>query len=71
MDEDFPGKLVFPETEVMGSRKNDKVDITINRVDGTDGKISCVVRTEYFIEGKENQMNIQNAIPDQDYSPYN
>ena len=52
LDEDCPGKLVFAQTEVHGSRKNDKVAVTINRIEGTDCKISCVVRTEAFIEGK-------------------
>lgn len=62
---------MFADTEIMGSRKDEKVDIAINRVDGTDGKISCVVRTESFIEGKQNQFNLQNAIADQDYAPFN
>lgn len=52
LDEDFPGKLVFGQTEMTGSRKNEKIDIAINRIEGTDGKISCYIRTEYFIEGK-------------------
>jgi solute carrier family 8 (sodium/calcium exchanger) len=29
LDEDFPGKLQFKRTEVMGSRKNKKVEVTI------------------------------------------
>lgn len=51
LDEDFPGKLQFKRTEVLGSRKNKRVDIQINRVDGTDGAISCLIRTEALIIG--------------------
>lgn len=51
LDEDFPGKLQFKRTEMMGSRKNKKVEVTIQRVDGTSGHISCQVRTEALIVG--------------------
>jgi solute carrier family 8 (sodium/calcium exchanger) len=68
LDEDFPGKLVFKETEVTGSRKNNKVEVIVNRVEGTDGKISCKIRTEAFIEGKGNELNYQNAVAGTDYN---
>lgn len=67
LDEDFPGKLVFKDTEVMGSRRNNKVEVVVNRVEGTDGSISCQIRTEPFITGKGNENNFQNAIADTDY----
>ena len=51
LDEDFPGKLQFKRTEMTGSRKNKKVEVVINRVDGTSGHISCQVRTEALIIG--------------------
>lgn len=62
LDEDFPGKLCFAQTDIQGSRKNDSVDIVVNRIEGTDGKITCVVRTTPFIEGKGQEYNNENAI---------
>ena len=46
LDEDFPGKLGFDQTEITASRNQDKIDIVIKRIDGTDGIISCLLRTE-------------------------
>lgn len=57
LDEDFPGKLQFERTEVMGSRKNKRVEIKIKRVDGNSGAISCHVRTEALITGAQNAKN--------------
>lgn len=54
LDEDFPGKLGFEVTEIEASRSQDKVDIVIKRFEGTDGKISCMVRTEPLIPDKSN-----------------
>lgn len=67
LDEDFPGKLGFELTEVTASRNQDKVDIIVNRVEGTDGKISCMVRTEPLIADSIN--NNLNAIEFEDYLP--
>lgn len=46
LDEDFPGTLGFSETEVYTSKYHKSVTITVNRNDGSDGKISCRVKTE-------------------------
>ena len=54
LDEDFPGKLGFEITEITASRNQDKVDIVIKRVEGTDGQISCMIRTEPLIPDKTN-----------------
>ena len=66
LDEDFPGKLGFEETEIVASRNQDKVDIIIKRFEGTDGKISCMVRTEPLVPDKTNP---QNAVEFEDYLP--
>ena len=66
MDEDFPGKLGFEITEVVASRNQDKVDIVVKRVEGTDGQISCMIRTEPLIPDKTNP---QNAVEFEDYLP--
>jgi len=49
LDEDFPGTLGFGETEVTCIKSQDKVDIVVKRAEGTDGKISCMIRTEALI----------------------
>jgi solute carrier family 8 (sodium/calcium exchanger) len=51
LDEDIPGKLQFKRTDIMGSRKNKKVDVIVNRIDGTSGHVTCNIRTEALIAG--------------------
>jgi len=46
LDEDFPGCLGFENTDITVKKADKKVEITIKRFDGTDGKISCMIRTE-------------------------
>lgn len=46
MDEDFPGTIGFSDNEIMAMKNQDKVDVIIKRVEGTDGRISCMIRTE-------------------------
>ena len=50
LDDDFPGSLGFAETDIRVSGKADKVDITIVRLEGADGKISCMIKTEPLSE---------------------
>ena len=66
LDEDFPGKLGFELTEIVAARNQDKVDIVVKRVEGTDGQISCMIRTEPLIPDKTNP---QNAVEFEDYLP--
>ena len=54
---------------MTGSRKNKKVEVVINRVDGTSGHISCQVRTEALIIGQQYSKNSENAQPYLDYVP--
>lgn len=67
LDEDFPGKLGFETTEITANTAQDKVDIIIKRVEGTDGKISCMIRTEPLIKGKPDDPH--NAVEFEDYLP--
>ena len=46
LDEDFPGTLCFEETQLEVNRALDKIEIKILRLDGSDGQISCTVRTQ-------------------------
>lgn len=66
LDEDFPGTLAFEQTDIVAARNKEKVDVIIKRFDGTDGKISCMVRTEPLLVGT---INYQNAIEFEDYLP--
>jgi len=66
LDEDFPGKLGFELTDITASRNQDKVDIIVKRFEGTDGKISCMVRTEPLVPDKSSTLN---AIEFEDYLP--
>lgn len=68
LDEDFPGKLQFMATEVVASKENDRVDVVIERVDGSDGVISCYVKTEAFLPGQTSNLN---AIEFEHYLPKN
>ena len=46
LDEDFPGTLGFENTEIIASKFQERVDIKIIRSEGSDGKISCMIKTE-------------------------
>jgi len=49
LDEDFPGTIGFSDNEIMAMKNQDKVDVIIKRVEGTDGRISCMIRTEPLV----------------------
>jgi len=46
LDEDFPGTICFKETQYTVSKGEGELAITLLRVDGADGQISCSVRTQ-------------------------
>lgn len=52
LDEDVPGTLSFENTDLRVSKSAKKVDITIVRSEGSDGKINCMVRTEPITDHK-------------------
>lgn len=66
LDEDFPGKLGFEFTEIQAGRNQDRVLIVVKRVEGTDGAISCMIRTEPLVPDKDSK---QNAKAGEDYLP--
>lgn len=46
LDEDFPGTIGFQSTEINVSKNAKEVEIEIERNDGSDGTISCMLSTE-------------------------
>ena len=46
LDEDFPGIIQFGSTDVRVSKDTTEVEIEIERVDGSDGNVGCMVSTE-------------------------
>lgn len=45
LDEDFPGTIGFEETSLSVSKSKEFIELEIKRSDGSDGNISCIVRT--------------------------
>lgn len=50
LDEDDPGKLSFEETDIKVTKTMGKVAVKVRRDEGTDGRISCVLKTADFFE---------------------
>jgi hypothetical protein len=46
LDEDFPGTIGFASTEINIHKSAKEVEIEIERNDGSDGTISCMISTE-------------------------
>ena len=46
LDEDFPGCLGFEDTALTVKKGDKNIMVTIKRFDGSDGKISCMIKTE-------------------------
>lgn len=46
LDEDFPGTIGFGNTDIRVSAGAQEVEIEIERVDGSDGTIGCMISTE-------------------------
>ena len=67
LDEDFPGTLGFEATDIHVDKKMKKATITINRRDGSDGKISCYVKTEPLSDKQNARIN---ANEYDDYMPF-
>lgn len=51
---------------MVASRNAERVDIIINRFEGTDGKVSCMIKTEPMIPDSANPLN---AVEFEDYLP--
>lgn len=46
LDEDFPGIIQFGCTDIRVSKDTTEVEIEIERIDGSDGNVGCMVSTE-------------------------
>jgi hypothetical protein len=68
LDEDFPGTLRFDDTQVSVNKAQGKVSLKVLREEGSDGKISCIVRTEAMEATKG--IGCKNAAEFEDYLPY-
>jgi solute carrier family 8 (sodium/calcium exchanger) len=66
LDEDFPGILSFEATSLSASKDQEYLDIVILRQKGSDGKVTCTVKTEPLVKGEESYQNAKENI---DYSP--
>ena len=66
LDEDFPGTLGFKMTDIRVKKAQGKVDIVVTRTNGSDGEISCMIKTEPLNKDGSNR---QNAIEYEDYIP--
>jgi len=67
LDEDFPGTLGFAMTDIQVSKWNNSVSVSIVRTNGSDGPISCFIRTEKYTD--DPKLEYQNAKDYDDYTP--
>ena len=65
LDEDFPGSLGFETTEIVVNKKTEQIEVTIVRSEGSDGTISCTIRTEPL----STTASANNAVEFEDYLP--
>lgn len=70
LDEDFPGIISFTETEVRVGKEDKYVELKIERIDGSDGKINCKVKTESLFSPEQGATESANAVEFQDYVPH-
>jgi len=68
LDEDFPGTLGFKLTDIRVNKKQQGVDVVVVRTNGSDGEISCMIKTQPLSEDKEADGG-HNAIEWEDYIP--
>jgi hypothetical protein len=66
LDENFPGILGFELSEVKIQRGENEVEIVVTRTDGSDGTISCIIKTDCIIE---NGTSVS-ALEFDDYCPF-
>lgn len=65
LDEDTPGSFGFENTDIRVNKASDYVDITINRYDGSSGKVTLDVKTTPVVDHKDSRF--PNAIENKDY----
>ena len=72
LDEDDPGKLAFEETDIQVVKAQGVAQVKIRRDEGTDGRISCLLKTAAFFETQQADDAdgmIKNAREYEDYQP--
>ena len=70
LDEDFPGIIGFVETSIRVTKKHEKVDVVLQRTKGTDGTVSCMLKTDPVSQTADTKSGQgQNAIEYEDYLP--
>lgn len=67
LDEDQPGTICFEETQLDVARGAEEIEIKVCRVDGADGQVSCVIKTEAC--GSTAGLGVEAAEPDVHYEP--
>lgn len=65
MDEDFPGTIQFGNTDIRVNKGDAEVVIDVERVDGSDGTIGCMISTEALTK----EPSPQSAQEFEDYLP--
>ena len=65
LDEDFPGVIGFESTDVRVSKNSEIAKIKVTRTEGSDGTISCMLKTEPLSESP----SPNNAEEYEDYIP--
>ena len=68
LDEDFPGTLKFADTAItVDGCKTKFVELKLQRIQGSDGKISCIVRSAALTDTAG--LAVKNAVEYDDYLP--
>jgi len=67
LDEDFPGTLRFEETSITVPAGLEFIELKLQRLQGSDGKISCIVKTDAC--SNTAGLNVQNANEFEHYLP--
>lgn len=65
LDEDFPGVIGFEATDIRVSKNSEVAKIKVTRTEGSDGTISCMIKTEPLSEVQ----STNNAEEYEDYIP--
>lgn len=67
LDEDQPGTICFEETQLDVARGAEEIEIKVCRVDGADGQVSCVIKTEAC--ESTTGLGVEGAIENVHYEP--
>ena len=65
LDEDFPGTIGFESTDVLVQKGMKEIVVVIKRENGSDGTISCMIKTDAIAEKK----TPNTAVEFDDYCP--